>query len=501
MNVANNKGKVWLVGAGPSDAGLITVKGLNAIKNADVVVYDNLVGVEILNFIPSTAKKIDVGKHSGNHPVSQYQINEILLNEALEGNCVVRLKGGDPFLFGRGGEELELLCEYNIDFEIIPGITSALSVPAYAGIPVTHRDFCSSLHIITGHAKLGESPKIDYEALVRLNGTLVFLMSVSSIKDICGGLISAGMAKDMPAAVIENGTKATQRKIISTILCLSDDAKQNNIKSPSIIIVGKVCSLSDKFEWISKRPLHGKRIVVTRPENLCSKLSEKIRSLGGESIEFPCIKTQPVLDCSLLIEAIYNINAYNWLVFTSATGVEFFFDKFIQTGKDIRQLYGLKIAVIGSATEKAFNCRGIKVDFTPSEYNAKALALGLLSILKPDEKVLVLRAKEGSMELNDIFSNAQIDYSDVPIYETVYSAEANSFSLEIIESGQYDMAAFTSASTVKGFVNALPNLDYTQVLAVCIGQETAKEASKYGMKTVISQKATLNSMVEIMVNQ
>jgi len=491
-----DKGKVWLVGAGPSDAGLITVKGLKVLNMADVVVFDRLVGVEILNMIPKTAKKIDVGKNSGNHSVPQEEINRILLREGLAGNIVVRLKGGDPFLFGRGGEEIVLLAENDIPYEIIPGITSAISVPAYAGIPVTHRDCCSSLHIITGHTKKAGAPDIDFEALVKLKGTLVFLMGISSLTSICSGLMRAGMPSDMPVAVIEKGTTARQRKLVSCIGNLAEEAEKNNIQAPAIIIVGTVCSLSKEFEWAEKRPLHGKRVIVTRPEMLCSTLSEKIRSLGGEAIEFPCIRTFPLKINPALDGAIAHLRDYNWLVFTSVAGVEFFLEKLKEEGKDIRELFGLKLAAIGSGTEKAFLQRGVRVDLVPSVYNARTLGEELAERVGQGEKVLLLRAEEGSPELTEVLSSSGVNYSEVPVYKTVFNSDNSEFSREIIEKGLFDFAAFTSGSTVKGFVRALPDLDFSNITAVCIGEQTAMEAKKQGMKVVVSQKATIDSLVE-----
>lgn len=252
-------GNVILVGAGPGDPGLLTQKGRRALEQAQVVVYDRLVSPDILALIPPGAEKIDVGKESSHHLVPQEQINKILLDKAREGKRVVRLKGGDPFLFGRGGEELELLEENGIPYQVVPGVTSALSVPAYAGIPVTHRDFCSSVHIITGHARAGVRLQINYEALCRAGGTLVFLMGVTALPQICQGLLDAGMSPGMPAAVVERGTLPQQRKVVSTLEQLPQEAKQAQIKSPAVIVVGKVCGLSQRFDWFDRLPLKGRQ--------------------------------------------------------------------------------------------------------------------------------------------------------------------------------------------------------------------------------------------------
>ncbi|AHF11129.1 MULTISPECIES: uroporphyrinogen-III C-methyltransferase [Dehalobacter] len=494
-------GKVWLVGAGPSDAGLLTVKGLRVLQNAEVVIYDKLVGIEILNLIPKDAKKIDVGKLPTYHRIPQDEINRILLEEALEGRTVVRLKGGDPFMFGRGGEELELLHEHQVPFEVVPGVTSAIAVPAYAGIPVTHRDFCSSLHIITGHTKEGETPNIDFQAAVNMKGTLVFLMGVSAIESISEGLLDAGMASDMPAAVIERGTTARQRKLLTTVGNLPGDAAKAEIRNPSVIVIGQVCSLSENFEWAGERPLAGKRVVVTRPEKLNSVLSQKVRDLGGEALEFPCIQTRPISDNKAFNAALERIKEYNWLVFSSAAGVEVLFDRMLETGRDIRDLYGIKIAVIGAGTAKVFTQRGIRIEYMPESYNVASLASGLVNVLAPGEKVLVLRAREGSEDLNRIFDQAAICYEDIPVYDTFYESDSNIFAKEAILSYDFDYAAFTSASTVGGFVNALPQLNFEKVTAVCIGEETAKAARSHGMKCVVAEKATLDSMIEAIAQE
>lgn len=492
-------GKVYLVGAGPGDIGLLTIKALKLIEEADVVLYDKLVGVEILNLIPKSSNRIDVGKKPHNHLVPQESINQILVDEAKKGNKVVRLKGGDPFLFGRGGEEIELLIENNIIFEVVPGITSGIAVPAYAGVPVTHRDICSSVHFITGHTKLNKVQDLDYEALVRLNGTLVFYMGISVLKDICNGLINAKMSEDMPAMVIEMGTTARQRKIVSTLGTIYKDVQINKVKPPSIIVVGNVCSLSDKFDWVNNRPLNGKRIIVTRPERLCSTLSEKIRYNGGEAIEFPSIKTIEMNDNEIFDNVIKNIDKYKWFVFTSVVGAEIFLEKFIKQYKDIRKLYNFKIAVIGCGTQKPFSNYSIVPDFMPEKFNVRELAEGLVKKIKNNDKVVVFRAKEGSLDLNEVFEENNVKYEDIPVYETVYNTQRCEFSHEVIKNNDFDFAAFTSASTVRGFVNATNGIDYSKITAICIGKQTQEEALIYGMNTIVSESATIDSIIKTMI--
>lgn len=500
MTDETKKGKVWLVGAGPSDPGLFTLKGRSVLEEADVVVYDKLVGPGILSYISKGSKLIDVGKTAGNHPVPQEEINGILLDEALAGNRVVRLKGGDPFLFGRGGEELELLSQHDIPFEIVPGITSAISVPAYNGIPVTHRDFCSSLHIITGHTKKSEHGEIDYASLVRLGGTLVFLMGVASMPFICQGLLDAGMDPKMPAAVLERGTTAHQRRIISDLVNLPEETMKADIQTPAIIIVGKVCSLSDDFHWAEDRPLGKLKIMVTRPKDRNSTLTSKLQAYGAEVVEIPTIETEVILENESLKEALENIEKYQWIVFTSPFGVKIFFQKIIEIKMDIRNLIGLKFAVIGSATQNALEEKGILVELVPENYHGealgKALALKMLESEKATGKrsiALIPRAKIGTEELLKPLEKEGLLYDDIPIYDTVDAQ----FGDLVWYDDSIDYVAFTSASTVRGFIKMAKDVDYTKVKALCIGEQTAREAEKYGMKTFVAEQATMDSMVEL----
>ncbi|MDD4377281.1 MAG: uroporphyrinogen-III C-methyltransferase [Eubacteriales bacterium] len=481
-----NRGKVYLIGAGPGDKGLLTVKATELIGTADVIVYDRLVSNSIMGIIPENTKLIDVGKNVGNHPVPQYKINEILVEEALKGQKVVRLKGGDPFVFGRGGEELELLSENNIEFEVVPGITSSISVPAYAGIPVTHRDFCSSLHIITGHAKAGSEINIDFDALVRLNGTLIFMMSVSTVGQIAKGLMEAKMDGEMPCAVIENGTYSNQRKFISDLSNIERTVIDNNVKSPAVIVVGKVCSLSDKFDWFTELPLKGKEIIVTQPRSKSSKLEGMLRKEGAGTTLYPCIRTEFIRPINPPFED------YNTLVFTSGEGVKSFFSWLIEKGLDSRSLYGKKIACIGSQTAVELKKYGLKADFIPSIFDGEHLAKEMVSkgFLSEGDKVILLRAKIGTQDITRLLDEEGIDYLDYPVYETYYVEHEEIENLE-----EFDYITFTSKSCVDGFVATQKRKDFTGIKALCIGKQTAAEAEKYGFTTVISQVATVDSMV------
>ena len=343
-------GQVILVGAGPGDPELMTLGGRKAIEEADVVVYDRLVGREILSWIPETAERIDVGKESSHHTVPQERISEILLEKALEGKRVVRLKGGDPFLFGRGGEELELLAEHGVPFREIPGVTSAIAVPAYAGIPVTHRDCCSSVHIVTGHQREGKPLSIAFDALVKTGGTLVFLMGVSALGAICRGLLGAGMDPQTPAAVVERGATPEQRVTLASLHDLPDEAARRQVKSPAVIVVGKVCAYAERFDWYDALPLKGKCVIVTRPKDRAGTLSDRLRALGARVEEMPCIETAPCDPCPELDEAIASIGDYAWLAFTSAAGVRTLMDYLDRTGRDVRALGAVRIAAVGPGT-------------------------------------------------------------------------------------------------------------------------------------------------------
>lgn len=487
-------GEVTLVGAGPGDPDLLTVGGQRAIASADVVVYDRLVGQAILNLIPDNAERINVGKESSHHLVPQEQINQLLLEKALEGKRVVRLKGGDPFLFGRGGEELELLTEHGVPFREIPGITSAIAVPAYAGIPVTHRNCCSSLHIITGHQRAGKPLDIDFEALVRTKGTLVFLMGVSALEEICKGLLDSGMEPNTPAAVVEKGTTSFQRSIPATLVTLPEIARTEKVTSPSIIIVGKVCAYSQHFDWFSQLPLKGKTVIVTRPKERAGTLSEGLRFLGANVVEFPCIETHPFCPCPEMEEAVDNIERYEWLVFTSPAGVSALMELLTRTDRDVRALGTVKLAAIGPGTDRELQKHGLRADLIPDTYDGAHLGEALCGV-KPAGKVLILRAKWGTEALTEALREGSVSYDDIRCYETRYTAPNAEEVRKLLVPGT--IVTFTSASTVTGFVSALgEDTDYSAVTAACIGLQTQAQAHKYNLRTITAEKATIDALIK-----
>jgi len=491
-------GKVWLVGAGPGDSGLFTLKGKEVLEEADVVVYDALVGQGVLTMIPETAELIFAGKRSGKHFMKQEDTNRMLLKEAKKGKKVVRLKGGDPFLFGRGGEELELLSQNNIPFEIVPGITSAFAVPTYNGIPVTHRDFCSSVHIITGHKRENHNYDIDFKALVNTKGTLVFLMGVAALPDICNGLLEAGMDSDMPAAVLGKGTTSAQHRIVATLGTLEDVCSKTEVVTPAIIVVGKVCSLADEFSWYEKKPLAGIKVAVTRPKELVSSLSKMLRKEGAEVLEIPAIAVKPAEDMSRLHQEIRALQEgkYSWIVFTSPSGVRIFMEELFKIS-DVRALANVKIASIGKGSEKALNGYGLKADFIPSVYDGETLGKELAKICGAGDNILIPRAAIGNPELTkELLKIEGVSVMDIATYDTVCESSRVIDERAAMEEGDVDLAVFTSASTVKGFAASLKGLDFSKVNAVCIGKQTMETAKQYGMKTWMAENATLSALVE-----
>lgn len=507
-------GKVWLVGAGTGDIGLFSMKGMEVLSEAEVVVYDALVSLEILAYLPKEAEWINVGKRSNRHLVPQEEINQILLKKAKEGKRVVRLKGGDPFVFGRGGEELELLSKERIPFEIVPGITSSIAVPAYNGIPVTHRDYTSSFHVITGHKKENGVLDINFKALVQLNATLVFLMGVSALEDICNALIEAGMDSNMPAAILERGTTFGQRRAVGTVGTLKEEADKEAIKSPAVIVIGKVCTLERSFAWMEKKPLFGKQILITRPRGKASYQAKRLRKLGAQVVEMPSIDTIPVskLEDTKLqerfegaVDRFLKEEGKVCAVFTSPQGVKHFFGQLKERSVDMRTLLvnaKLSFAVIGNGTKKALEEYNLFADYMPEVYSADALGDLLKRTLASGTKVFIFRALQGSPALTAHLEEVGLFYEDVGVYKTVYK-QADGLTEKIEQAfceQEISYVTFTSASTVKGFVKSLEHIDYTKVNAICIGERTAMEARKYGMQVSVSKKTTMDSMIELLMS-
>ena len=528
-------GKVYLVGAGPGDASLLTIRADEVLKKAAVVLYDSLVGDAILSGIPDGCRKIGVGKRAGRHSVPQSETNRLIIEEAEKGNCVVRLKGGDPFLFGRGGEELEGLAEKGIPFEIVPGITSPIAVPAYNGIPVTHRGFASSLHIITAHRKEGSAETLDFSSLAQMEGTLVFLMGAAALAEICGGLIRAGKDPETPAAILESGTTAAQRRVTATLRTLPEKSRQAEIGTPAIILVGGVCALAERFEWAEKRPLAGEKILLMRPRHLIREFAGRLRDRGAEVLEIPLIDTVLIPDNRPLDAALDRIGSYDWIVFTSPTGVRLFFEKLAERRLDLRALAGCRFAVIGEGSRRELEARGIYADLIPEQYHAGALGQALAAecsrgrredvavvpeqtdsaipqgqkdaavrsgVVSAEEarkqvRILIPRARKGSRELTEALAAFTVD--DIPLYETRSLKPEILDVADRVENGGITMAVFTSASMVRSFAEAAQGIELIAVRAACIGEQTAAAARSFGMQVSVAGKASLESLEELIL--
>ncbi len=488
-----------MVGAGPGDPGLLTVKGKKYLEDAEVVVYDRLVGPEVMDWAPS-AELIYVGKEKDHHPIPQHEINEVLAQQAKLGKRVVRLKGGDPFLFGRGGEEIEHLRQNGIPFEVVPGVTSAMAALSYAGIPATHRSAASSIHIITGHAQKGGRLNIDFEALSRCNGTLVFLMAVTGLETITKGLLNAGMPGDTPAAIVENGTLPQQRKLVATLATIAPAARESNIESPAILAVGEVCALSEKLDWFSKLPLFGKTVVVTRPKQRAGTLCEKLQALGARVIPLPCIETADI-EAPAVAVALHSLSRYGWLALTSPQGVQSLFRVMQAEGLDSRALAGVKIAAVGASTAEELALHGIRADYTPLHYDAVHLAGGLVGQIEEGQRVLLLRAELGTPELPEMLKAKQIPFDDIPLYRTLLLQEESTEAACLLRAGGADYVTFTSASTVAGFAACIPNAQAYAFTAVCIGASSEKAAKEKGYKTKTAHNATIDALIEAMLEE
>lgn len=493
MSKTDAKGKVILVGAGPGDPGLLTLAAKEAIETADVILYDKLVGPGVLALMPPKAEQINVGKTSGHHPVPQDGINRLIVEHAAQGKTVVRLKGGDPYLFGRGAEELEEVIQQNIPFRVIPGVTSAIAAPAYAGIPVTHRDCASSLHIFTGHAKEGAELSIPFAEAAKLNGTLVFLMGVAAAERICDSLIAAGMPADTPAALVENGTRENQRRLDATLSTLPARAREMSFGTPSILVIGAVCALAPKLDWTAALPLRGRRVLVTTSAKTGSRLAALLRENGCAVDEFTAIEMTPLPRSA---DVWQKIGRYAWIALTSEFGVDCLFDALAAASLDTRAVARARFAVVGERTRAALARRGIRADLMPEEqeYNGKTLARLLAERTNGNEKILLFRAESGAPELPEELRKRGAAFDDIAAYRTTPRAPARNI-LETLSAGGYDAVAFASASAVDALAGAVPP-DTVFPRAFCIGEMTARAAERHGMTATTSAAATLAALTE-----
>lgn len=483
------KGKVYLIGAGPGDPGLLGLKAKECLETADAVVYDRLADPRIIEFCRKDAEMVYVGKASANHTMRQPDINKLLVKLAAEGKTVARLKGGDPFVFGRGGEEAIELLEAGLPFEFVPGVTSAIAVAEYAGIPVTHRHVATSFAVITGHEDptKGEST-INWKGLATAVDTLVFLMGVENIERISSQLIANGRSADCPAAVIRWGTRPEQRTLITTVGKAAADVKATGMKPPAIFLVGEVVKLREQLQWFDNKPLFGKTVIVTRARAQASALTKKLEAQGARVLEVPAIKIVPPADFAPLDKAIAEIDTYKWLILTSVNGVEYFFNRLQKAGKDSRALCGVKIAAIGSATAEALKGYGITADLIPSAYKAEELADALAEDTKAGDKLLLARAKVARNVLPERLRALGAHVDVVAAYETVADCQNKEELLEALESGEASVVTFTSSSTVTNLLDVLGDKKdlLNKVALAAIGPVTAETLEKNGLKPAIS---------------
>jgi uroporphyrinogen III methyltransferase/synthase len=500
----NRKGKVYLIGAGPGDPGLLTIKGKDCLTKADVVIYDYLVNPKLLRHAKPEAERIYVGKRRGHKELPQDEINRLLVDKAREGNIVARLKGGDPFIFGRGGEEAEELARHGIPFEIIPGVTSVSAVPAYAGIPITHRDFTSSFVVATGHEDpKKEKSRLSWENLAKTE-TVVFLMGVKNIEENMRKLVEFGKPRETPVAIISWGTHPAQRTVTGTIGDVVELVKANPVKAPAVIVVGEVVRLRDVINWFETKPLFGKKVLVTRARKQSGPLVELLEAEGAEVIEFPTIEVFPPDSWDELDGAIRNLNNYHWVIFTSVNGVHFFFERFRSLKKDIRELKGIKFAAIGEPTAKEIAGLGLAIDMIPADFKAEGL---LENFRKGDirgKKILIPRAKEAREILPEELHRLGADVSVVTAYQTKKPLIDNVAEVrQMLKRGRIDLVTFTSSSTAKNFFSLLGRDEkvLSNLVTACIGPITADTVRKFGKEPeIICKKYTVEDLVKEVVH-
>lgn len=498
--------KVYLIGAGPGDPGLFTLRGRDCLAAADVVIYDALANDALLGHARKDAELIYVGKVAGNHALPQDGINQLLVDKAREGKVVARLKGGDPYIFGRGGEEAEALLEAGIPFEEVPGISSTIAAPAYAGIPLTHRNFASSVTIITGHENPDKPGSVhNWQALARSASTLVFVMGMKNLPDIARNLLEAGMDPATPAALVYRGTTSRQRSLVATLADLPQAAVDQGFSNPSVIVVGKVCSLHDQLGWFEQRPLFGRSVVVTRAREQASGLAQELGRLGADVIQCPTIEISPLPDYAELDAAIARLSEYAWLIFTSVNGVRWFWKRLEAVGKDSRALGLCRVAAIGPATAEALEARGIRPDFIPERYVAEGVVEGLLARGKVDGvRMLLPRAAKAREVLPDELRKAGARVDVISAYETIPAATRKDEVLERIQAGTLDCITFGSSSTVENFLSLIPAETlraHPDVRLAAIGPVTAKTLEAHGLPChIMPEEYTIPALVQALVS-
>jgi len=482
-------GKVYLIGAGPGDPGLLTLKGKRCLAEADVVIYDYLVDQRVLAYARPHAEFVYAGKKSGGDSIPQAEINRMMIGQATAGRVVARLKGGDPFLFGRGGEEAEELVAAKIPFEVVPGVTSAIAVPAYAGIPVSHRRYASAVAIVSGHKEVWDNaPHLNWATLAGVGGTLVFLMGTRQLRNNMQRLMNFGLPADTPVALIRVGTRPDQEVLTGTVGTIAELVAGRRFEPPTIVVVGEVVRLREKLRWFDSKPLFGKRIVVTRPRAQAQEFVDLLEPQGADVIRFPTIETVPLPSYEQLDLALDRLSAYHWLIFTSVNGVRYFFARLHARRQDIRSLGSVQIAAIGPATTRAIEALHLRVDAMPEEYRAEALVpvLGNIS----GQRILLPRAAEAREILPQELTALGAHVDEIAVYQTVRPQQTGSNELHaLLQEGKIDLITFTSSSTARNFMSLFSADDIRSLLQKpkigCIGPITADTVREFGLEVAI----------------
>lgn len=501
-NVGEYLGKVYLIGAGPGDPGLFTLKGKRCLEEADVVVYDYLANPRLLRYAKPNAELIYVGKQADQHTLPQEEIGRLLVARASQGKVVARLKGGDPFIFGRGGEEAEELAAAGIPFEVVPGVTSAVAAPAYAGIPLTHRDFTSTVAFVTGHEDPAkEETSIAWDKIATGIGTLVFFMGVGQLPEIVGKLMRHGRSPSTPAAVIRWGTRAEQEVVTGTLADLAD--KCRGMKPPALIVVGEVVALREKLRWFEALPLAGKRILITRAREQASSFAAVLEAAGAEVVEFPTITFTAPESWGPLDAAIGRLREYRWVIFTSANGVRFFWQRLQAAGRDIRDLAGITVCAIGPATAAALHSLGIRADIVPTEFKAEALVEAIGTDDLRGSRVLLARAAESREVIPEELTRRGALVDVVPAYRTVKGAPDTEGLRTMLRDGKIHAITFTSSSTVKHFLDLVGEEArelLKSVVVASIGPITAETAARHGIVShVVPENYTIPALADALV--
>jgi uroporphyrinogen III methyltransferase/synthase len=481
-------GIVYIAGAGPGDLGLVTQKAIECLSAADVIIYDHLVNDKLLDYAAPQAEKIYAGKTSQAHEMEQEEINHLMVTKARSGKTVVRLKGGDPLVFGRGGEEMEALNENGIIFEVIPGLSSVTAVPSFAGIPLTHRGIASSFTVITGHENEQKiSSSLCWEKLSTGADTLVFVMAMHNLPQIIANLIKHGRHPSTPVAVIENGTTPQQKTVISTLQDIENEVREHQLKPPSIIVVGQVVKLGNKLNWISKRPLFGKKVLVTRATHQANELSRQLIEKGARPVEFPTINIRPTANTGEIENTIKQLQKYQWVVFTSVNSVDIFFQHLNRLKLDARSFFNVNIGVIGPATCKRLESKGLNPDFIPDEYTSQ----GIISLFRKlditGKRILLPRSNLADNELAAGLEALGAIVDQVTIYETMPVSNNSSSLIDILTKDKIDIVTFISSSAVTNFIKITGNTNtFHNITIACIGPKTAETAERVGLTVNIS---------------